>query len=240
MRVAQNEFFNLCKKVFEGQGLGLGDFEDCAEVVVWLELHGLNGVAALEGLLARPPGRGGAPPLFESPGLAILDGHGCWSLACGSLGAELACTKALEQGLGMVEITAMAEPRVLLRCLVDCARRGLHAMAHWHDDAGHEHLADVSAGADYPTYQILAGQAGAEPGSARLVCTRGFALTPVSRSPVLFHLGPDDFARRCREALSTGIEVADSTWTQLGALAKKVLVEATEESRRRGAGYGGF
>jgi LDH2 family malate/lactate/ureidoglycolate dehydrogenase len=240
MKVAQNEFFNLCKKVFEGQGLDLGDFEDCAEIVVWLELHGLNGVAALEGLLARPPGRGGAPPLFEAASLAVLDGHGCWSLACGSLGADLACTKALEQGLGMVEITAMAEPRVLLRCLVDCARRGLYAMAHWHDEAGHEHLADVSAGADYPTYQILAARAGAVSGSARLVCTRGFALTPVSRSPVLFHLSPEDFAGRCRKALSTGIEVPETIWARLGGLAKKVLVEATEEARRRGAGYGGF
>ena len=41
MNVAMTELTDLCKKVFEGMGCPLGDYEDCAQVITWLEMHGL-------------------------------------------------------------------------------------------------------------------------------------------------------------------------------------------------------
>ena len=243
MRVAHNEFLSLCRKVFEGKGLSLGDYEDCAEAIVWLEMHGMDGVAELQTLLDCSPKGESGPPRFEDTTLAVLEASD-WSRVCGGLAVDLAYTKALHQGMAMVELVGSPAPRLVIRSLLDCARRGMNALAHWRDKDLRQHLVTVEAGGAYPAYQLLAasepgsGMAGASP--VTIVCSRGITLEASTTTPVLMRLAPEDFAERYRRALVEGIEVDEILWQRLVELSRNVLVESTEESRRRGAGYGGY
>ncbi|MDX1655076.1 MAG: DUF3726 domain-containing protein [Candidatus Competibacteraceae bacterium] len=243
MRVAHNEFLNLCRKVFEGQGLSLGDYEDCAEAIVWLEMHGLDGVAELQVLLDHPPLGEVAPPRFEGETLAVLEGTD-WSRVCGALAVDLAYTKALHRGMAVVELVGSPAPKLVIRSLLDCARRGVNVLARWRDAAAREHLATVEAGESYPAYRLLEagksgfGAVGASP--ITIVCSQRFSLKADDTGPGLIRLTPHDFAGRYRRALAEGIEVEEALWQRLVNLSRNVLVESTEQSRRRGAGYGGF
>jgi hypothetical protein len=44
MRVSRNELTASLKKAFEGLGFSVGDYQDAAAMVVWSEMHGLNGL----------------------------------------------------------------------------------------------------------------------------------------------------------------------------------------------------
>ena len=46
MKVSHNELTGLCRRAFEGLGFPSGEHEDAADMVVWLEQHGLHGVEA--------------------------------------------------------------------------------------------------------------------------------------------------------------------------------------------------
>jgi hypothetical protein len=52
------------------------------------------------------------------------------------------------------------------------------------------------------------------------------------------HLTPSLLRERASHALSDGIAVDDEVWRAIGAVAARVLVPATAESRVRGAGGG--
>ncbi len=47
---------------------------------------------------------------------------------------------------------------------------------------------------------------------------------------------PDDFAHNYQYHNEFGVEVDEMVWSKFVTLSKNALVEATEESRRRGAG----
>ncbi|MEX2366766.1 MAG: DUF3726 domain-containing protein, partial [Pseudohongiellaceae bacterium] len=44
MKVSFNELQGLCRKAFSALGFAEGDAVDAADMVAWLEVHGLNGV----------------------------------------------------------------------------------------------------------------------------------------------------------------------------------------------------
>ena len=85
MKITRTELSDLCKKVFEGQRFPLGDYEDCAYAVTWLEMHGwpiLDQLFQDASRFSLTPSRP-CEIIFESPTEAILeatnnDGFNLW------------------------------------------------------------------------------------------------------------------------------------------------------------------
>ena len=49
MKVSYNELQGLCRKAFSGVGFEEGDAADAADMVAWMQCHGLHGVSSSTG-----------------------------------------------------------------------------------------------------------------------------------------------------------------------------------------------
>jgi len=250
MKVSYNELSGLCRRAFQGLGFPDGCHDDAAEMVVWLEQHGLGGIAALQaGLDLIQDG----PPatlrrVFDDPGLAVVDAAGGSALHCGALAVDLAHAKARDSGLAVVRILNCHNRELLLGYLPRCARHGMNLLALWRDDPASGAVAQIAslyAGHDYPMllrYQILDDKRLPAPDhGVTLITSPHFGLARSlhpnpNAAGLLELLEPEDFRERSRKAWSEGIEIDEAVWSRLKALADRLLVEESEESRRRGAG----
>lgn len=253
MKVSHNELTGLCRRAFEGLGFASGDHEDAAEMVVWLEQHGLGGVEALrKGLdyladnnLARMQRR------YDDASLSVIDVAGNSSLVCGSLGADLAYTKARRKGLAVVKLQNCHNRRLMLGYLARCARRGMNMLVFWresHMPAVVEQVVSMRAWEEFPTlllYQIDDEDTTHERNhSVTLICCPHFALLQTlhpdpEEATLLEALGPHDFKDKSREVWECGLDVDESIWTRLKELAARTLVESTDRAYQPYPGEGG-
>jgi len=250
MKVSYNELSGLCRRAFQGLGFPDGGHEDAADMVVWLEQHGLGGIAALQAGLDRMES---APPtplsrVYDDPGLAVIDAAGSSTLACGALAADLVHAKARRSGMAVAHLHNCCNRKLMLGYLARCARRGVSMLAFWRDSQASETVelvVSMHAGEEHPRlllYQVQdQGQRPAPHPSVTLIASPHFALTQ-SLQPhpagtgLLERLEPEDFREQSLKVWNEGIDIDKATWTRLKALADRMLVEESEESRRRGAG----
>jgi LDH2 family malate/lactate/ureidoglycolate dehydrogenase len=260
MRVSHSELTALCRRAFEGLGFLPGDHEDAADMVVWLQQHGLGGVEALRrGLdhLASEPRRPMAR-VFEDSALSVLDVRGNSTLLCGGLAVDLVYTQARQRGLGVVRVHNCYNRRLMLGYLTRCARRGMNLLAFWRDreapDDANPHSAtppvieqvvSIRAYEDYPTlllYRIEdVDEARAFDRSVTLIASPHFALLESLNvgsddATLLEVVEPGGFERQARRALDEGLDVDADVWNRLKSLADRTLVEDTPPSRQQGAG----
>lgn len=250
MRVSQNELSGLCSRAFQGLGFPAGDHEDAADMVVWLEQHGLHGIEALRGGLDHIHSGGNEPlsRVFEDPSLVVIDARGNSILTCGSLAADLVYARARRKGLAVVKVQNCHNRKLMLGYLARCARRGMSMMAFWRDSQAPvviEQVVSIRAWEEYPTlllYQVEdRDDRLARNHSVTLIASPHFAmlqsLHPApEEASLLQELVPEDFERQSRRVWNEGLEVDEELWARLKMLADRMLVEESEESRRRGAG----
>lgn len=250
MKVSYNELSGLCRRAFQGLDFPDGGHEDAADMVVWLEQHGLGGIAALQaGLdhIQSTPSKTFSRVLDE-PGLAVIDVAGSSSLSCGALAGDLVYTKAKRNGMAVVQLQNCYNRKLMLGYLARCARRGMSMLAFWRNSqapAAVEQVVSMHAGREYPTlllYRVQDEHRRLAPNhSVTLIASPQFALTQSlhpnpAGTGLLELLEPDDFREQSRKVWNEGIEIDEATWTRLKALADRMLVEESDESRRRGAG----
>lgn len=253
MKVSHNELTALCSRAFEGLGFPPGTHEDAAEMVVWLEQHGLGGIDALwRGLdhlkanTVQPMNR-----VFEDASVTVIDAAGNSVLVCGSLAADLVYTKARRKGLAVVKLQRCYNRKLMLGCLAHCARRGMNLMAFWRDREDPvvvEQVVSIRAGEEYPTLLLYRVDdpcdAGTRNRSVTLIASPNFsllqALKPdLEEAALIEALGPDDFRTQSRRVWEDGLEVEGRLWSGLKELSALTLVESTDMSRLRGAGERG-
>lgn len=250
MRVSHNELSGLCRRAFEGLGFPPGDHEDAADMVVWLEQHGLGGVDAMrQGLnrLTTEPRRA-MNRAFEDSSIGIIDGAGNSVMLCGSLAADLVYAKARRKGLAVVKIQDCYNRRLMLGYLGRCARRGMSLMAFWRnseDPVVIEQVVSIRAYDEYPTmllYQIDDhDETLTRNRSVTLMASPHFSMLQAlhpdpDEATLLKVVRPEELERQSHLAFEQGLDVDDEVWWQLKGLAGRTLVEASEESRARGAG----
>lgn len=250
MKVSHNELSGLCRRAFEGLGFPAGDHEDAADMVVWLEQHGLGGVEAVQAGLAHISTHGTRPltRTFEDSSLAVIDAGENSILVCGSLAADLVYARARRKGLAVVKVHNCFNRKLMLGYLARCARRGMSMMAFWRNTQAPvavEQVVSIRAYEEFPTlllYQVEdRDERLAKNHSVTLIASPHFAMLQSlhpdpEEATRLQVLGPEDFERQSRRVWSEGLEVDDAVWNQLRELSSRMLVEETEESRRRGAG----
>jgi LDH2 family malate/lactate/ureidoglycolate dehydrogenase len=250
MHISLNEFTIVCRRALDGIGFPPGEYEDAADMVVWLEQHGLNGARLLGEILPRLTGEEW-PALIrqhDDGGCVVMRmDHGS-ILHGGSLAADLACTRALETGIGIVRLRGCRDRSFVLGYLARCARRGHHIAAFWCTGEPRRAIQNVGialADERLPVFRRFRADGGgeqeADTDTLTLMATRDFAMLPAAPTDhpsieLLEMVTTEEFDARSRRAWDQGIEVEPELWQQLKTLAGTKLVEATDASRTRGAG----
>lgn len=248
MKFSKNELTAALKKTFEGIGFGVGDYEDAAAMVTWLEAHGLQGLLqihiALPYLMQRPHPQ--IEIIQDDEKLSILDARGGSTLICGGQAVDLAYAKARNVGFGAVQLIDCHNRKMIIERLVNAAKRGVACIAYWraHDSSAVYSVVSIEAHAEYPTYEeyTTAGREADTEQSMIILCgsrlsgllERGADVLPAN-SGNLVSVTPEAMKASHQCALEHGIDMDVALSDLLGKLIKNVLVEATESSRA-GAG----
>jgi hypothetical protein len=251
MRVSRNELKAQLGLALEAAGIA--DYEVAAEQVLWLQQCGLEGLPTLVGSLPRLEQHDFAPATMVSDaedGIA-LDLLGNSTLAWGHAATDLLAAAALESPAARVELLECRDRLCILQPLSVCAARGLYCLAHWRTDSAHdgERLAVFSADQDYPQLTAWPAEGGhGVPAAGSLVLLASREPDAVSRyhrellgklDPVAAVTSPDTFREVAWQQLDQGIEVMPEWMQSLAVAAQRMLVEATDLSRSRGAGPAG-
>lgn len=244
MRVSLNEIQVVCRKAFEGIGFAPGDCDDAAEMIAWLQLHGLDGIGTLKKALAFLETETDRPfnTCYEDAAQLTLDALGQSVLRCAAQAVELGIAKAMRTGAASIRIRHCHNRVLLLGYLARCSEQGLNFCAYWRD-ARQQWLATFGAGQSSPSLQVhdLAQPAQPDEQSINVLISRHFNLLPAPAEPSTaprLNLGWQALADTAASQRASGLVVDDDVWATLKKLGERVLVESTEESRRRGAGEG--
>lgn len=250
MKVSFNELQGMGRKAFIGIGFAEGDAIDAAEMVAWMEAHGLGGVAALKKgldyLLTEDPNE--TPTLvYQDADFSVLDAHNHSILGNASLAVELGYARARARGLSITKIRHCHNRVLVIGYLSRLARRGMNVTAFWRNS--HEPLIEQVVGfkAGHPVPEICVYSLEEVPEDTErndgitLMMANHVDLLPSLRSDYaltnLMWQTEGDLERQRDQALVEGLEVESELWQTLKSLADRLLVEASAGSRS-GAGAG--
>lgn len=250
MKVSFNELQGLSRKAFIGIGFDDGDASDAADMVAWMEIHGLDGIAALrKGLDFLLNEDKSQPPklIYQDADLCVVDAQKKTVLGHASLAIELGYAKCRARGLSVTKIRHCHNRMLIVGYLSRIARRDMSVTAFWRNS--HEPLTEIivsfKSGESEPEicmYSLPDTPDDTEPND-------GITLVMVNHVNLLPDLKPDaplnDLFLQNREAMADwqerslvdGIEVDPDLWERLKLLATNMLVEASDDSRQ-GAGAG--
>jgi hypothetical protein len=243
MQVSQNEVYRLTQRALEASGAGYGIDRDGARAVAWLGARGLPGLTMLADALdamadafapLAPPQRDGMTGSLDLGGRPAIAWAGaamdCFALLLGD-GRQAALT-----------LRRCRWPLFLLPAAVEQAMRSKPLKLNWR--VGATEVICI-AGGDGACRIVLEGGE-AEPGRVFLDGAPVDAMleTPTRNARATARATPvrviDAAALEAalRASLQDGITVEDGVWQRIAAVAARVLVPATTDSRARGAGGG--
>lgn len=249
MHVSMTEMKAALRRCFEANGYFVGNYEDAANMVLWLEKHGLNGFGELQA--AMPYINSDSQKLlstviYEDSSSAIIDSHGRSALNCVAAAVDLAHAKALESGIATITVRNCHNRMFVLKAITDCGRRGISAVAYWQNGSSviTEHTAAIQAGERYPAYSeattaLTPHQDDDEHQSLTIICS-----SRIDLSSSLQHSKGNRHARYIDSrqiklnkeyAVDTGFEIDPALWNEISNVGANVLVESSEQSRM-GAG----
>ena len=247
MHVSMIELKAALRRCFEASGYFVGNYEDAANMILWLEKHGLNGLAELEraiSFIQQDADKALSTVIYEDNTSAIIDSNGRSALNCIAASVDLAHAKALECGIATVTVHNCHNRMFILKALTDCGRRGISAAAYWQNGSKvvSEHTVAIKAGDRYPSYSEaitnLAATAG-EKQALTIICSSRVDLTTSlqqskgnSNSRYISAL---QVAKNKEYSVDHGIEIDETLWAQINKIGEGILVENTERSRM-GAG----
>jgi Protein of unknown function (DUF3726) len=217
MRVSQFEIYRLVQRALEGSGAPYGVDRDGAQAVAWLESRGLPGLRLLQEDLPLLEGRFTGLTLTRNTEGIEIDATGVSAIAYGSAVIDLARDGAT------LHIHRCRSPLFLLPAAVAVSAA---LEFRWGDIL----CAHGDTGA---SLWFGAGEALLDPTPCEVqIRSRSAAM---SARP---SLDPAELARRYEISLAQGIEVDDALWRRIDAVAARVQVPASTESRLKGAGGG--
>lgn len=238
-----NEFRALFRKAFEGLYAHEHDFNDLANLVIWLECRGLGGISKF--LEAETGMLSGLKPAMKKniDNSFAIDGRGLSLLAFNDLVGDLAIAGAKTNQIGIAHIENAKHQDVIVASVARCARYDLAAAAWWPDsEAGIANIATQSKEGTAPmlTRINLPNSSGEQLDHITIICSSNMAAIEERYKEWFAKRGDhkieaseltDSFSRH----LDGGIKMQVDDYKQLCRCADRVLVEATEASRR-GAG----
>lgn len=234
MRASHNELTRLCQKVLLGLGVASGTDGEGAAAVVWLESRGLYGLRLFEeeihsiissGMAAMPSVTAGIPEPINMSAVPTL-------LSLGNI-FECVCAKVHQQGAPTnVTLYDVMRPLWALPIAEKVAGSDFQIRLTCSNDDAADRFITLNGAVVFRGAFGAAEHEAMRSATLRLECVR---LAPAK--PRHSELATSDvLLQRHRESLRDGIAIDTEVWMRLKQLAKKVLVPASTESRRHGAG----
>ncbi len=243
MKISMNELSAALRRCFEATGYFVGNYEDAANMILWLEKHGLKGLDELTRALPFINTDSDKPlssVVYEDKTSAIIDSHGRSALNCIAASVDLAHAKALENGIATVTVHNCHNRKFILKALTDCGRRGISAAAYW-QNGSHvitEHTAAIKAGDRYPSYSEATTALEVNDLDAQaltIICSSRVDLTSSlqqSRGNTnTLDVSAEKVASNKEEAVANGINIDDELWGEINRLGTGILVSSSEQSR---------
>lgn len=243
MHVSMTELKAVLRRCFEATGYFVGNYEDAANMILWLEKHGLNGLGELSRALPyinQDRDKPLSTVIYEDSTSAIIDSHGRSALNCIAASVDLAHAKALSQGIATVTVHNCHNRMFILKALTDCGRRGISVAAYWQNGSKKiiEHTAAIKAGARYPSYSVAQTKQdvqGEDKQALTIICSSRVDLTSSLQHRSARHISAERIEINKEHTVGHGIEIAEDLWLQINRIGEGVLVENSERSRQ-GAG----
>ncbi|MGB0467489.1 MAG: DUF3726 domain-containing protein [Pontibacterium sp.] len=247
MHVSMIELKAALRRCFEATGYFVGNYEDAANMILWLEKHGLNGLGELQRALPYI-GEDSIKPLstviYEDSTSAIIDSNGRSALNCIAASVDLAHAKALENGIATVTVHNCHNRMFILKALTDCGRRGISVAAYWQNGSQTitEHTAAIKAGERYPSYSEATTNLSAneeDKQALTIICSSRVDLTSSLQRSKGNHNARYISAKQVElnkeYSVDNGIDIDEALWIRINKIGEGVLVENSDRSRQ-GAG----
>lgn len=248
MHVSMIELKTALRRYFEACNYFVGNYEDAANMILWLEKHGLGGLNELKQALPYIRQDSGKPlstVIYEDASSAIIDSNGRSSLNCIAASVDLAHAKALQNGIATITVRNCHNRMFILKALTDCGRRGISVVAYWknHSQQVTEHTAAIKAGERYPSYSEATTNLPAndehKDQALTIICSSRVDLTSSLQSSRgnrdAIHISPEQVEINKERSVDFGIDIDDSLWAEINKIGAGILVESSERSRQ-GAG----
>ncbi len=239
--ISLNEFRALMRKAFEGVYAHRHDINALADHVLWLEYHGLSGLDIfLESCAGLEEWR--SPDLQErSNGDLDIDARGQCMLALNDMVCDLVFDRALGRNMGTLHIQNALNPQVIVSGLARCKHYGLAGAAWWPGTGEWAHIAVLDGDSPVPYLCRIDLPEGVGALSATTLIVADAFEKIDAKYPEWFafrrgHTTPaNEIQQSYLSHLDHGFSLSKEKYRKICALADRVLVEATEQSRR-GAG----
>lgn len=247
MHVSMIELKAALRRCFEATGYYVGNYEDAANMILWLEKHGLNGLTELQRALPYISEDSTKPlstVIYEDSTSAIIDSNGRSALNCIAASVDLAHAKALENGIATVTVHNCHNRMFILKALTDCGRRGISVAAYWQNGSQTvtEHTAAIKAGERYPSYsEAMTTLTSNEEDKQALtiICSSRVDLTSsLQRSKGnrnASYISAEQVKLNKDHSVDQGIDINEDLWVRINKIGEGVLVENNDRSRQ-GAG----
>jgi hypothetical protein len=249
MKRSLNEVQRICQKAAEGAGAPAGLDGDAAHGAAWLLAHDLPALSDLAEDLTRCPDLAAACRFDRNS----FSGHSQVVEAADKAGAAIApmlidllvARTALDGEPGRLRVSSLTAPLFLLPPAIGYAAQGVEGEGwRFHlslavDEerrfalrVAAEGKIDILGPADLDLADLFEAK---EVWSLDAVCTPDL-LDTESQTEFTILLEADQLAAVGARSLAEGVSPDPEAWDRLQALAAKVLVPATEQSHRLGAG----
>ncbi len=247
MNISMNELKAALRRCFEASGYFVGNYEDAANMILWLEKHGLNGLTELQRALPfinEDRDKPLSSVVYEDSTSAIIDSHGRSALNCIAASVDLAHAKALESGIATVTVHNCHNRMFILKALTDRGRRGISVAAYWQNGSQTvtEHTAAICAGERYPSYSEAVTNLSTNTDDKQaltIICSSRVDLTTSLQHSLgnrnARYVSAAQVAANKDHSVNYGIEIDDALWAEINRIGEGVLVENSEQSRQ-GAG----
>ena len=227
LNLSVNELWALLTRTFEALYGHERDYYDLARTVLWLECHGHDGISQLmEALPVLENTQLLEASLAETrPGHHVIDGKGHSLFCIGKSICDLAMAYASEAGTSHLEIMNVTDHKPLIGVLSYAASQGFFAISICKDER-----AIIEGHAKHPTLYKN------NTDNLILICSRTEEVLReylTEGSEVLIEAKAQKDRYAC--SLEHGVQIQQSHYEALNIIANRVLVEASEFSRR-GAG----
>ena len=244
MNISMNELKAALRRCFEASDYFVGNYEDAANMVLWLEKHGLNGLNELK--LALPyidedKDKPLSNVIYEDSTSATIDAHNRSALNCIAAAVDLAHAKALVSGIATVTVHNCHNRIFILKALTDRGRSGISAAAYWQNgsDTVTEHTAAIGSGQRYPSYSEGATNLTSndeDKQALTIICSSRVDLTSSLQNSKSSFISAKQVESNKEHTVEHGIEIDSEVWEKINTIGLGVLVENNERSRQDAGG----
>lgn len=241
LTISLNEFRALLRKAFEGVYRHDKDWNALADLVLWLEYRGLNGLQVFIDAEASLD-VADRPILERQPnGEVIVKGRGMSLLGCSLEIGDLLIAEAVQSGSCVMQVKDMLDPEFLAATVSRCADNGLAGAAWWPGENNwgmiafqeeidtQPNLYRVKLPLGYENYSDITLIADKSLENIQNKYPSWFSFLKLGQRPA------SEIDNLYLRHLDNGYQISEGNYKRLCHIADRVLVEATEQSRR-GAG----